>query len=90
MHKRFETELILTNNHPGWYVCPDMFVESVKVNALNLSKIKNTHTATNINTYYIGDYLVSKVTGEPDDTPGSGVNVGHDTYFLVGEDIYRK
>ena len=52
-----------------------------------LAEIENTHSASNIHTNDIGDNLVAQVAGETDDASGSGMNVGHDAYLLVGEHI---
>ncbi len=90
IYKRFEAKPVLSNNLARRYISPDVFMEGVKVNVLNLSKIKNAHTATYINAHNIRDNLVAKITGEPNHTSGPGMNVRHDTYFLVGEHVNRE
>ena len=81
--KGLEATLILTNPHTGGHIAENMLVECMKVNLGEFAEIEDAHTATNVNTYYIGNYLVSEVAGEPYDATGTGVYVGHDAYFLI-------
>ena len=67
-----------------------MFVESMIVNISQPAKIENAHTTTNVNANDIGYHLVSEVAGKTNNTPCTGVNVGHNPYLLIGEHIYRE
>ena len=82
-YKRLETETVFTHNHTRRDIAENMLVECMKVNLGEFAEIEDAHTATNVNTYYIGNYLVSEVAGEPYDATSPGVYVGHDAYFLI-------
>ena len=45
------------------------------------------NAATYVNTYDIGDNLVSQVTCKANDTACPGMNVGHDADFTLAEHI---
>jgi hypothetical protein len=88
--KRLETEPIFTHYLTGRYIAPDMFMKCVKVNLGEFAEIEDSHTAADVNAHYIGNYLVTEVACETNDTTGTGVNVGHNAYLLVGKHINRK
>ena len=67
-----------------------MLMKSRKVNIREFAEFEDAHTAAYVNANDIGNYLVAEITGEPDYASCTGMNVRHDSYFLVGEHINRE
>ena len=63
-------------------------MERMKINVRYFSKIKNAHTAANVNANDIWNYLIAKITCKAYYTSGTSMNVWHNTYLLVRKDIY--
>ena len=67
-----------------------MLVESMKINIANFTHVENTHTTADVNANDIRNDLVAEVAGKTDHAACSRVNVGHNPYLLVGENVDRK
>ena len=89
-YKRLETKPFFAHNHTRRHIAPDMLMECMIVNLRKFAEIEDSHTATNVNAHYIGNYLVAKVAGETNDAACPGMNVRHDAYLLVGKHVNRK
>ncbi len=63
-------------------------MEGMIINICKFAEVENAHTATDVNPHDIGNDFVAKVAGETDYAPCTGVDVGHNSYLLVGEHIY--
>ena len=88
--KRLETEHIFAHYLTGRYIATNMPMECAKVNFGEFAEIEDAHTAANVNAHYIGNDLITEVACKPYDTTGTGVNVRHNAYLLVGKHIDRK
>ena len=53
---------------------------------VDLSEFNGAHTAPDVYTHDVRNHLVTQVGGEADYTPGSCVDIGHDTNLAVSED----